>query len=299
MDWNNLAVPLTDWFLNSGLRILLVIAVAFFVERLVNTALKKFENVLTSQEYVNVQENKKRVHTLLGILRKIVRVSTFVIAVIIILNEVGIDIRPIITAAGIGGLALGFGAQSLVKDVISGFFMLLENQIRIGDIVSLNGTSGEVVSLNLRTTMLRDMSGVVHIFPNGSITSVSNMTKDWSGYLIDLEISYREDIDYVVGILNKIGDNLSKDPEFKQLILAPLEVLGVDNFNPSGVIIKLMIKTVPLHQWKIGRELRKRIKNTFDQLGIEIPYQHITLYWGKAGEPLPTKTGKEPQKEDQ
>ncbi|HBY04570.1 MAG TPA: mechanosensitive ion channel protein MscS [Desulfotomaculum sp.] len=279
MNWKDFIDLLTGWLLHSGLRILLVIAAAFIAERLINTAFKRFEKVLTSQEYV--QENKKRVHTLLGILHKIVKVSAFVVAVIIILNELGIDIRPIITAAGIGGLALGFGAQSLVKDVISGFFILLENQIRIGDIVSLNGTSGEVVSINLRTTVLRDLSGVVHIFPNGSITSVSNMTKDWSGYLIDLEISYREDIDYVIGILNKIGDNLSKDPEFKQLILAPLEVLGVNNFNPSGVIIKLMIKTLPLQQWKVGRELRKRIKNTFDELGIEIPYQHITLYWGE------------------
>ncbi|HAU30794.1 MAG TPA: mechanosensitive ion channel protein MscS [Desulfotomaculum sp.] len=279
MNSNNFIDPLTGWFLHSGLRILMVMTAAFIAERLINTAFKRFENVLTSQEYV--QENKKRVHTLLGILHKIVKVSVFVVAAIIILNELGIDIRPIITAAGIGGLALGFGAQSLVKDVISGFFIILENQIRIGDIVSLNGTSGEVVSINLRTTVLRDLSGVVHIFPNGSITSVSNMTKDWSGYLIDLEISYREDIDYVIGILNKIGDNLSKDPEFKQLILAPLEVLGVDNFNPSGVIIKLMIKTLPLQQWKVGRELRKRIKNTFDELGIEIPYQHITLYWGE------------------
>ena len=279
MNWKDFIDPLTGWLLHSGLRILLVIAAAFIVGRLINTILKRFENVLTNQEYV--QENRKRVHTLIGILRKIVKVSAFVVAVIIILDELEIDIRPIITAAWIGGLALGFGAHSLVKDVISGFFMLLENQIRIGDIVSLNGTPGEVVSINLRTTVLRDLSGTVHIFPNGSITSVSNMTKDWSGYLIDLEISYREDIDYVIGVLNKLGDDLSKDPEYKQLILAPLEVLGVDNFNPSGVNIKLMIKTLPLQQWKVGRELRKRIKMAFDQLGIEIPYPHMTLFWGE------------------
>jgi len=297
MNWNNLSVPLTEWFLHSGLRILLVIGVAFIVERLINTTLKRFENVLTSQEYV--QENKKRVHTLVGILRKIVRVSAFVVAVIIILNELGVDIRPIITAAGIGGLALGFGAQSLVKDVISGFFMLLENQIRIGDVVSLNGTSGEVVSLNLRTTVLRDLSGAVHIFPNGSITSVSNMTKDWSRYVIDLNICYEENIDQVTGVLKKIGEELYNDPEYKPLILAPLEVLGTDSFSPTGVVIKLMVTTLPLQQWKVGRELRKRIKNTFDELGIEMQYPHASIYWGTAGEPLPAKTGEVPRKENQ
>ncbi|MFA5383234.1 MAG: mechanosensitive ion channel family protein [Eubacteriales bacterium] len=279
MNWNNLIDPLTGWFLHSGLRILLVIAAAFIAERLINTALKRLENVLTSQEYV--QENKKRVHTLLGILRKIIRVSAFVVAVIIILNEMGIDIRPIITAAGIGGLALGFGAQSLVKDVISGFFMLLENQIRIGDVVSLNGTSGEVISINLRTTVLRDLSGVIHIFPNGSITSVSNMTKDWSRYVIDLNVAYGEDIDRITGALKKVGEELYNDPEYKPLILAPLEVLGVDSFSPTGVVIKLMVTTLPLQQWKVGRELRKRIKNTFDESGIEMQYPQASFYWGE------------------
>ena len=294
MNWKSFIDPLTGWMLHSGLRILLVIAAAFIVGRLINTALKRFENVLTSQEYV--QENRKRVHTLVGILRKIVKVSAFVVAVIIILDELEIDIRPIITAAGIGGLALGFGAQSLFKDVISGFFMLLENQIRIGDVVSLNGTSGEVISINLRTTVLRDLSGVIHIFPNGSITSVSNMTKDWSRYVIDLNVSYGEDIDRINGALKKVGEELYNDQEYKPLILAPLEVLGVDSFSPTGIVIKLMVTTLPLQQWKVGRELRKRIKNTFDELGIKMQYPQTLLYWGTAGEPLPTKT--EEQKED-
>jgi len=174
--------------------------------------------------------------------------------------------------------------------------MLLENQIRIGDVVSLNGTSGEVISINLRTTVLRDLSGVIHIFPNGSITSVSNMTKDWSRYVIDLNVSYGEDIDRINGALKKVGEELYNDQEYKPLILAPLEVLGVDSFSPTGIVIKLMVTTLPLQQWKVGRELRKRIKNTFDELGIKMQYPQTLLYWGTAGEPLPTKT--EEQKED-
>jgi small conductance mechanosensitive channel len=285
VSWEALADSLTKWFMASGLRILFVIVGTLIATRLITTAIKKLEVILTGKPGNSV-ERQKRIRTLTGILRKVVKVSAFIVAVIIILNEAGVDIRPIITAAGIGGLALGFGAQSLVRDVISGFFMLLEDQIRVGDVVALNGTAGEVISINLRTTTLRDLSGTVHIFPNGSINSVSNMTKDWSRYVIDVGVAYGEDVDYVMEVLKKIGDELYKDPEFGQYILEPLEVLGVDNFGPSEVVIKAMITTVPLKQWLVGRELRRRIKKTFDELGIEIPFPHTTVYWGKTSRPF-------------
>jgi small conductance mechanosensitive channel len=285
ISWKALLDSLTKWFMVSGLRILLVIIGTLIATRLITAAIKKLEVILTGKSGDSV-EQQKRIRTLTGILRKTVKVSAFIVAVIIILTEVGVDIRPIITAAGIGGLALGFGAQSLVRDVISGFFMLLEDQIRVGDVVALNDTSGEVISLNLRTTVLRDLSGAVHIFPNGSINSVSNMTKDWSRYVIDVGVAYGEDVDYVMEVLKKIGDELHADPEFRQYILEPLDVLGVDNFGPSEIIIKAMITTVPLKQWFVGRELRRRIKKTFDELGIEIPFPHTTVYWGKTSRPF-------------
>ncbi|MEW6275618.1 MAG: mechanosensitive ion channel family protein [Bacillota bacterium] len=284
-SWDGLLIPLKDWLMTSGLRILLVLIGTFISVRLVVSALKRFERVLADKAGGS-GEQEKRIRTLIGLLRKIVWIGSVVVAIVIILGILDIDIRPIITAAGIGGLALGFGAQSLVRDVISGFFMLLEDQIRIGDVVVLNGTAGEVVELNLRTTVLRDLSGTVHIFPNGKINSVSNMTKDWSRYVIDVGVAYKEDVDYVMSVLREIGAELSGDPEFSQYIVKPLEVLGVDNFGPSEVVIKVMITTAPLKQWYVGRELRRRIKKTFDELGIEIPFPHTTIYWGEASRPF-------------
>jgi len=284
-SWDAFLIPLTDWLVTTGLRILLVLAGTFIFVRLIVTALKRFERVLADKAGGS-GEQEKRIRTLIGLLRKIAWIGTVVVAIVIILGILDIDIRPIITAAGIGGLALGFGAQSLVRDVISGFFMLLEDQIRVGDVVVLNGTAGEVVEMNLRTTVLRDLSGTVHIFPNGNITSVSNMTKDWSRYVIDVGVAYKEDVDYVMEVLKKIGTELSADPEFGQYILKPLEVLGVDNFGPSEVVIKVMITTIPLKQWYVGRELRRRIKKRFDELGIEIPFPHTTVYWGEASRPF-------------
>ena len=277
---------LSGWLMTSGLRILLVIAGAFILTRLLMVAIKKLGIVLVGRAG-DSKEQEKRVRTLISLLQRIAWISSFVVAVTIILNELGVDIRPIITAAGIGGLAFGIGAQSLVRDIISGFFMLLENQIRIGDVVTLNGTSGEVVDLNLRTTVLRDLSGAVHIFRNGNINLVSNMTKDWSRYVIDLGVAYKEDVDYVMEALKKIGAELAAEPEFSQYILEPLEVLGVDNFGSSGVVIKIMITTLPLKQWDVGRELRRRIKNRFDELGIEIPFPHTKVYWGDENQPFP------------
>jgi small conductance mechanosensitive channel len=277
---------LSGWLMTSGLRILLVIAGAFILTRLLMVAIKKLGIVLVGRAG-DSKEQEKRVRTLISLLQRIAWISSFVVAVTIILNELGVDIRPIITAAGIGGLAFGIGAQSLVRDIISGFFMLLENQIRIGDVVTLNGTSGEVVDLNLRTTVLRDLSGAVHIFRNGNINLVSNMTKDWSRYVIDLGVAYKEDVDYVMEALKKIGAELAAEPEFSQYILEPLEVLGVDNFGSSEVVIKVMITTVPLKQWYVGRELRRRIKNRFDELGIEIPFPHTKVYWGNENSPFP------------
>ena len=284
--WENLADTVTAWLTGPGLRIFFVLAAAFLFARFLASVLKRVERVLVGKAGGS-SEQERRIRTLVGLLKKVTWVSVLVVSFVVVLSELGVDIKPILTAAGIGGLALGFGAQSLVRDLISGFFMLLEDQIRVGDVVVLNGTSGEVVDINLRTTVLRDLSGVVHIFPNGSITSVSNMTKNWSRYVIDVHVSYQEDVDYVMNVLREIGAGLADDPDFGRYILSPLEVLGVDDFTPYAVAIKVLITTVPLKQWYVGRELRRRIKKRFDELGINIPLPSNVIYLEKAGEPPP------------
>jgi len=198
-----------------------------------------------------------------------------------ILKEIGIEIAPILATAGVGGLALGFGAQSLVKDVISGFFLLLEDQVRVGDLVQVDGRAGPVEKITLRTISIRDISGNVHVVPNGSVNVVMNMTKDYSRYVFDVGVAHREDPDEVFAVLREIGEEMQKDSKFGPLILEPLEILGVDSFAASAVIIKARIKTLPIKQWEVGREFNRRMKKRFDEVGIEMPFPHVTLYPGE------------------
>ena len=193
-------------------------------------------------------------------------------------------------AAGLGGLAIGFGAQSLVKDLISGFFILWEDSVRVGDVVEVAGVSGLVEEVELRTIKLRDLSGNLHVVPNGAIDKVKNMTKDYSYSLFDVRVAYRESVDEVMGILQEIAEDLRLDSRFAKDILEPLEMLGVDQFTDAAVMIKCRIKTEPLKQWRVGREMNRRIKNTFDAKGIEIPFPHQTIYWGEPKKETPQPT---------
>jgi small conductance mechanosensitive channel len=202
-----------------------------------------------------------------------------------ILKELGIEIGPILAGVGIAGLAIGFGAQTLVKDFLSGIFVLVENQYNVGDVIKAAGVSGLVEKITLRATTLRDLEGRVHIIPNGSIEVVTNMTKEWSRFLIDVGVAYKEDVDYVMEVLAEVGEGMEKDAEYGRLILEPLAILGVDSFGDSSVNIRVMFTTQPLQQWKVGREFRRRIKNTFDEKGIEIPFPHTTIYLGE-GAPM-------------
>jgi small conductance mechanosensitive channel len=202
------------------------------------------------------------------------------------LHELQIDITPILTSAGILGLAVGFGAQTLVKDLIAGFFLTFENQVRVGDVATINGTGGLVEAINLRTIVLRDINGAVHVFPNGSIERLSNLTKDFSYYVIDVGVTPGEDPDEVSDVLRQIGADLKADPKFGLHILEPIEILGVDAFEESQVTIKTRIKTLPLKQWEVGRELRRRIKKTFDARGIPLPTRHVALYFGDGSKPF-------------
>jgi small conductance mechanosensitive channel len=234
-------------------------------------------------------ERLKRAQTLGRLLKNAVNVVVTSIAVLMILRELNIDILPILTGAGVAGLAVGFGAQTLVKDLIAGFFLILENQVRVGDVAQINGTGGLVEAIRLRTIVLRDLTGTVHVFPNGSITTLSNLTKDFSFAVLDVGVAYKEDTDRVVEVLREVADELQGDPEHGPAILEPLEVLGVDAFGDSQVTIKIRLKTVPLRQWTVGREFRRRIKKAFDAAGIEIPFPHLSVYFGEASKPFATK----------
>lgn len=262
----------------SGIRILLILAVAFIVNRVLKIAIKRFQNNLEKSDPSG--EAGKRANTLGNLLRTIAFVAILIVGIMMVLTELGVQIGPMIAALGIGGLAIGFGAQNLVRDVISGFFIIIENQVRVGDVVNINGKGGIVESITLRIVRLRDLHGVVHYIPHGQISLVSNMTKDYGRYVFDIGIAYRENVDEVIEILNEIGDGLIKDPDFSDVIVEPLEIMGLDRFDDSAVVIRARITTRPIQQWRVGREFNKRMKKVFDERGIEIPFPHRTIYMG-------------------
>jgi small conductance mechanosensitive channel len=287
-------IPLDANLLRSGLRIAFIIGAAYVLTKIIHLGIARMEGLVEEEAAPTLTERQKRVRTMGSVLRKLTAVVIAGVAGMIVLREVGVDITPIITGAGIVGLAVGFGAQNLVRDVISGFFLILEDQVRVGDVAVVNGTGGVVEEINLRTIVLRDLEGTVHIFPNGKIDTLSNRTKGWSGYVIDVGVAYKEDVDYVMDVLREVGDELKDDPTFGSLMLEPMEILGVDDFGASQVTIKVRIKTVPLKQVEVGRELRRRIKKTFDAKGIEIPFPHTSVYFGEASKPFVVELRTEP-----
>jgi small conductance mechanosensitive channel len=205
---------------------------------------------------------------------------------LVILKEFGIEIGPIIASAGVVGLAIGFGAQNLVRDFISGFFIILENQIRVGDVAILNGTGGLVEEINFRATVLRDLGGVVHIFPNGTITTLSNLTNGWSAYVFDIGVAYKENTDHVIEVMQEVGKTMREDKKFGKSMIEDLDIFGVDKFGDSSIVIKGRIKTKPIKQWEVGREFLRRVKYAFDENNIEIPFPHQSIYFGEKSKPF-------------
>ncbi len=286
---------------NEGIRLVRIVGIlvgAFVLLRIINLAVIQMERLVDDEDPDTMSEAEKRAKTIGKIVNSAGLVIVLAVAAMMVLSEFGMNITPIITGAGIAGLAVGFGAQNLVRDVISGFFLIFEDQFRVGDVAVINSTGGFVEAINLRTTVLRDLAGVVHIFPNGEIKQVSNMTKVYSHYVIDVGIAYKENVDHVMTVLKEIGEELGRDPEYAPMILAPLEILGVDDFAESQVTIKIRQKTLPLKQWTVGRELRRRIKNTFDRKGIEIPFPHVSVYFGEASKPIDVAMQNIPQAAD-
>lgn len=289
MDVHTLLHRVFDWSLSSGFHIAVVLVLSWVFLKLARRSSTRLVQFAIRQK--DDGEFKKRTETLGAVVRHVLTLTIIGVASMTVLKELGIDIGPILAAAGIVGLAVGFGAQSLVKDVISGFFILLEDQIRVGDVVDLGGKSGVVEKVNLRTTVLRDLHGNVHCVPNGHINVVTNMTKEFSRYVFDIGVAYREDVDQVMEVMKEVDEELRNDPEFRDDILEPLEILGVDQFASSSVVVRARTTTLPIKQWRVGREFNRRLKKRFDEMNIEIPYPHLTLYIGqdKGGEANPLR----------
>ncbi len=282
--WKVLVESSRKWLITEFPGILLALVIFFLTLRLISFALKRLKKILIflaeKNDRQDPDESAKRITTLVTILHSALRVILWAIFIMVIMQKLGIDIAPLLAGAGILGLAVGFGAQELVRDFISGFFIILENQIRSGDVAIINGTAGLVEKIGLRTICLRDLSGIVHIFQNGKIDTLSNMTMEWSAISLDIGVAYKENVDRVMDVMSQVGQELADDPEFRENILEPIEVLGLDQFASSAMIIKARIKTRPSQQWAVGREYRKRVKAAFDRHGITIPFPHTTISWG-------------------
>jgi small conductance mechanosensitive channel len=263
---------LSAWSYAKGLPLLATIVVCYALVRITGLLVTRFEHELNQGTSLDALERAKRARTLGSVINKVVTITLSAVALLMVLTAFGVNITPVLTGAGILGLAVGFGAQTLVRDVISGFFLILEDQVRVGDVAAINGVAGSVEALNLRTIVLRDGEGTVHVFPNGAIQTLANRSKDFSYYVIDLGISYREDPDRVTAVLREIGAEMQADPVYAPWILEPLEVQGIDSFGDWSMILKMRIKTVPLKQWDVGREFRKRLRRRFEQEGIQIPF---------------------------
>jgi small-conductance mechanosensitive channel len=226
-------------------------------------------------------ESAKRAETLSRVFRYLVAVVVSLIAAMLVLAEVGVSVAPILGAAGVVGLAVGFGAQSLVKDFFTGFFLLLENQIRQGDVVQLGNHSGSVEEVTLRYVQLRDYDGNVHYVPNGHITTVINMTRGFSHAVMDVRVAFRENVDDVMAVMREVAAQLRDHPDYQGKITGDLEIAGVNNWADSAVVIRCRFRTLPIEQWGVRREYLRRLKAAFDAKGIEIPYPHLTVYAGQ------------------
>ena len=266
------------WAAATGVRIVALLVLAFVVVRILSSVIVRAEREMAAGSGLDALERRKRAQTLASVLRRAISALIWTVAVLMVLRELDVDITPVLTGAGIVGLAIGFGAQTLVRDVISGFFLIIEDQVRVGDAAVVNTIGGLVEQINLRTIVLRDLEGAVHVIPNGEIKTLSNRSKDYSYYVVSLGIDYDEDTDRVVEAVRAAASELTADPVHGPNILEPIEIMGVDDFSASSVTMKFRIKTVPLKQWEVGRELRRRIKRVFDAQGIRIPFQQVEIY---------------------
>ncbi len=280
MDFEGYLQDVGEWAIGTGLRIFVILILLLLCIKVSQIIIHRLFNRYQQKRSTD-EELKKRIDTLSGIVITMLIIVLGAVAITLVLGELGIELGPILAAAGVIGVAVGFGAQHLVQDVISGFFLLLDDQVRVGDVIQAAGKGGLVERVNLRMVVLRDLAGNVHFIRNGHIDVVTNMTKEFSRYVFDIGVAYREDVDEVIEVVKQVDEDMRNDDEFKDDILEPIEILGLDEFANSAVVIKARTKTKPIRQWAVGREFKKRLKKKFDELDIEIPFPHVTLYAGQ------------------
>lgn len=265
----------------GALKIILILALAKVALGVARKVLEKLAASLTHGDADEKNDNAQRVTTLMALFQQVLSVTVWALAFVVVLDTLTIDIRPILAGAGVIGLAIGFGAQNLVRDTISGLFIILENQIAVGDVAVVNGTGGLVEEINLRTVVLRDLEGTVHIFPSGTITTLANKSSGWAAAVFDIGVAYHEDVDKVIEVMGQVAKELQEDEEFGPKIIADMEIFGLDQFADSALVIKARLKTKPLKQWEVGRAYKARLKKAFDREGIEIPFPYRTLTLAK------------------
>ena len=267
------------WLLSHGIKILFITIGTYILNRFLKHTIEKIvRTAVVSDKYLSKEAEEKREDTLIRIFTWSSRIIILFIATLMILQEFGIPIGPILAGAGIIGIAVGFGGQYFIKDIISGFFFILENQYRVGDVVNFDGTGGLVEDISLRMTTLRDLDGTVYHIPHGEIKKVANLSKDFARINLNIGIAYAANLDHVIKTVNKVGDELSQDPQWKEFIIKPPQFLRVDDFADSSIVIKILGETQPLKQWEVTGELRKRIKIAFDNEGIEIPFPQRVVH---------------------
>jgi small conductance mechanosensitive channel len=273
LDWSRWSAPAL-----SGLRIVLIIVGAWIAIAVLQRLVRGVRMRIASQ--LGGVDTARRAETLGRVVRYLVALVIGAVAVMLVLSEVGVSLAPILGAAGVVGVAVGFGAQSLVKDYFTGFFILFEDQIRTGDVVKIADISGLVEDITLRHVRLRDYDGNVHFVPNGLITTVTNMSRLYAQAVIDVGVAYRENVDEVMELMRRVGAEMRADHRLRDAILDDLEMAGVERLDDSAVVLRCRFKVAPLEQWNVRREYFRRIKAAFDEAGVEIPYPHLTLYAG-------------------
>jgi len=275
----NFIPKLISWIFAHGIKIFVILIVAYLINRfggkIIERAIRR--GVMDTTK----EATEKRQNTLIGVFTGALKIAVWLMAIMMILPELGINIGPILAGAGILGVALGFGAQYMIRDFLAGLFIIIENQYREGDVVCLDGTCGLVEDIALRKTILRDLDGIVHHVPNGEIKKASNLSKKFARVNLNIGVAYKEDLNKVIEVVNKVGKELAEDPEWEESIIKLPQFLRIDDFGESAIIIKILGETKPLKQWDVTGELRKRIKIAFDKEGIEIPFRQITVHQTK------------------
>jgi small-conductance mechanosensitive channel len=283
-----------DWLGSHGVRIAIILVLAFAANRIDKAVIERMVTRGMRRKGRAREEFKKRVETISHFLSQLAGILVWAIAGFMILSELGVNIGPLLASAGVLGIGIGFGAQSLVKDVLAGLFIVVENQYRKGDVVKIADISGVVEEVNLRRTILRDLDGIVHVVPNGQITVASNYTKEYSRVNLNISVAYGEDLDRCIDVINRVGLEMAQEEYWAQAILKPPAALRIDNLGDSGIDIKIVGDTKPIRQWEVMGELRKRIKKRFDEEGIEIPWPHTKVFFGNVLEQGRSAKAEEP-----